>query len=130
MRSSPNKTSQAHHADSPGTHSPGFSAGKEDGAKQADWPRSLTRTLNGGRWVYPIFAGVPMRAWVRRSGPFFLVKRGCVGDADDQAIAGEEPGHCLSPRLGAGRVQQLKARALKLATCRCNSVGVRHLELD
>jgi glucose 1-dehydrogenase len=43
------------------------------------------------------------RPW--RSGRLLVVKRGGVGEADDQAILGEKPGHRLSPRLGAGRVQ-------------------------
>ena len=33
-------------------------------------------------------------------------------------------------RLGARRVQQLIARALQLAACRRDRVGVRHLKLD
>ena len=59
----------------------------------------------GGRSVYLIFVVVLLRAWPLRLGTFFVVKRGGVGDADDQAILSEKPGHRLSPRLGAGRVQ-------------------------
>src|SRR6266566_9519420 len=66
----------------------------------------------------------------RRSGRLFVVERGNVGDADDQAILGEKPGHRLSPRLCAGRVQQLEARALKLTARRFDGFGVLHLELD
>ncbi|AQY20173.1 hypothetical protein T261_00194 [Streptomyces lydicus] len=58
------------------------------------------------------------------------MKRGGVGDADDQAIVREKPGHRLAPRLGTGWVQQVEARALKLAASRCDSVCVRDLELD
>ena len=58
------------------------------------------------------------------------MEHGRVGDADDQAILGEKPGHRLSPRLGAGRVQQFEARALKLVTRRRDGIRVRHLELD
>lgn len=46
------------------------------------------------------------------------MKRRDVGDADDQAIVSEKPGHRLSPRLGACRVQQLKVCAHKLAARR------------
>ena len=55
--------------------------------------------------VYPAMPACrrPARAW--RSGRFFVVKRGSVGDADDQAILREKPGYRLSPRLCAGRVQ-------------------------
>jgi Glyoxalase-like domain len=65
-----------------------------------------------------------------RSGGVFVVQWWSIGDADDQAIFGEKPGHGLSPRLGAGRVQQLIARALKLAASRRDSFRVLHLELD
>ena len=58
------------------------------------------------------------------------MKRGRVRDAGDPTILGEKPGHRLSPGLCAGRVQQLKARALKLAACRGDSFRVVHLELD
>lgn len=35
--------------------------------------------------------------------------RGSIGDADDQAVFGENPGHRLAPRLGASRMQELIA---------------------
>src|SRR5262249_27339762 len=56
------------------------------------------------------------RPW--RSGRLLLVQRGSVGDADDQPIVGEKPGHRLSPRLGAGWMPQLKTCALKLGARR------------
>ena len=58
------------------------------------------------------------------------MQHGCVGDADDQAILGEKPGHRLSPRLGAGRVQQLKARALKLTARPGDRLRVLYFKLD
>ena len=58
-----------------------------------------------------------------------MERRG-IGDADDQAILGEKPGHRLSPRFGAGRVQELIARAPKLAARRRHGFGVLDLELD
>ena len=84
----------------------------------------------GGRSVYLIFVVVLLRAWPRRSGTFFGVKRGGVGDADDQAVLSEKPGHRLSLRLGPRWVQQLEARVLKLAASRCDSFCVLDLELD
>ena len=58
------------------------------------------------------------------------MKRGGVGDADDQAIVRQKPGHRLSPRLGTGWVQQVEARPLKLAAGRGDGVCVLDLELD
>lgn len=57
------------------------------------------------------------------------MKRGSVGDADDQAILREKPGDRLSPWLCVGRVQWLKPRALKLVACRCDSFRVLRFEL-
>jgi hypothetical protein len=74
--------------------------------------------------------GTISRERPQRSDGLFVVKRGSVGDADDQAILGEKPGHRLPPRLGAGRVQQLEARALKLAARGRDGFRVLHLELD
>jgi hypothetical protein len=39
-----------------------------------------------------------------RSGRL-VVQRGSIRDADDQAVLREKPGHRLTPRLSAGRVQ-------------------------
>ena len=65
----------------------------------------------------------------RSSGGAFL-QRGSVGDADDQAILGEKPGHRLSPRLCARWVQQLKARALKLTARPGDRLRVLYFKLD
>ena len=80
------------------------------------------RTLS---WRRDALAGV-----VPGSGLFFAVKGWGVGDTDDQAVPGEEPGHRLSPRLGARRVEQFVARALKLAASRGDGFCVLDLELD
>jgi hypothetical protein len=80
------------------------------------------------RWVGDVGKAVAPRRW--HSGRLWVMQRGSVGDADDQAVVGQQPGHRLSPRLCAGWVQELKSRALKLATCRCDCFLVRHLELD
>src|SRR5882757_7634127 len=66
----------------------------------------------------------------QRSGGVLVVKRGGVGDADDQAVLGEEPGHRLPPRLGTRRMQQLVALALKFAASRGDGFCVLDLELD
>jgi hypothetical protein len=66
----------------------------------------------------------------RRSRRLLVVQQGRIGNADDQAILREEPGHRLPPRLRTGGVQQLKARALKLGACGCDSSRIRYLELD
>jgi len=65
-----------------------------------------------------------------RSGGVAFVQRGSVGDADDQAILGEKPGHRLSPRLCARWVQQLKARALKLTARPGDRLRVLYFKLD
>src|SRR5215470_2381661 len=67
---------------------------------------------------------------MHRSGRLLVVQHGSVGDADDQAILREEPGHRLPPRLGTGRMQHLETRALKLAASRCDSIRIRYLKLD
>src|SRR5215471_13239684 len=67
---------------------------------------------------------------MHHSSRILVVQHGSVGDADDQAILREEPGHRLPPRLGAGRMQHLETRALKLAASRCDSICIRHLKLD
>ena len=46
-----------------------------------------------------------------------------VGDANDQAIFGEDLGHRRSPRLGAGGMHQLETRSLKLLPCRFTASG-------
>ena len=53
-----------------------------------------------------------------------------IGDADDQLIIAEEPGHRRSPGLCAGRMQEVIARALKLAACRCHGISVLDVEFD
>lgn len=58
------------------------------------------------------------------------VQRRGEGDADDQALGGDESGDGLTPGLFARLVQQLKPAILELLGRGLNCRGIRHFELD
>src|SRR5689334_9583028 len=93
-----------------------------DAAAGPDEPASTTartaiqRSGRSTSFTFPIFGQVEPRSEragtrvvqfviQRRLRRLLVVKRGNVGDANDQAVFCEEPGHRLPPRLRAGRVQ-------------------------
>jgi hypothetical protein len=83
------------------------------------------------RWVAShrceIAQSQPQRRSARQS---VLVQHGRVGDSDDRALRRLQPGHRLTPRLLAWRVQQLVAGLLELSRRRAHRRGVFDVELD